>query len=164
MVRISRLTDYAIVLLVRMGAEPGRLQRAGELSASTRLPLPTVAKLLRILARKGLLRSQRGVHGGYRLAKKPEELGLGQVIALLEGPVRLTVCSHEGQRPRCQHQLLCPVQGPWQQINRAFVSTLENITLADMVAHAAAKVVDTEKAATTSTVNAAAQWPQQHGV
>ncbi|GBD27024.1 Putative HTH-type transcriptional regulator [bacterium HR30] len=150
MVRISRLTDYAIVLLVRIGAEPNRLHRAGELSASTKLPLPTVSKLLRMLTRKGLLRSQRGVHGGYQLTKKPEELRLAQVIVLLEGPLGLTVCTHEGQAPQCRHQLLCPVQGHWQHINRAFVAALQNITLADMVTSAGGQVVETNAAGSCS--------------
>lgn len=133
MVRISRLTDYAIVLLVRMAAEPNRLHRAGELSGSTLLPLPTVSKLLRFLTRKGLLCSQRGVHGGYKLAKKPEELRLAQLIVLFEGPLGLTVCTHQRPGSQCRQQLLCPVQGHWQHINQAFVAALENITLADMV-------------------------------
>ncbi|MCX8072420.1 MAG: SUF system Fe-S cluster assembly regulator [Candidatus Binatia bacterium] len=137
MVRISRLTDYAIVLLVRMGAEPQRLHRAGELSASTHLPLPTVSKLLRMLTRKGLLRSQRGVHGGYQLTSKPEDLHLAEVIGRLEGPLGLTVCTHEGPGRECRHQLLCPVQGHWQYINRAFVTALQNVTLADLVGGAA---------------------------
>ncbi|GIW43980.1 MAG: SUF system Fe-S cluster assembly regulator [Candidatus Binatia bacterium] len=133
MIRISRLTDYAIVLLAHIGAQPERLHRAAELSASTKLPQPTVSKLLRLLTRKGLLRSHRGAHGGYRLTSRPGDLPLARVVEQLEGPLGLTVCTHEGPRSTCRHELSCPVQGHWQVINRAFLSALGNVTLADIV-------------------------------
>ncbi len=133
MLRINRLTDYAIVLLARLGAEPKRVFRAAELSASTNVPPATVGKLLRALTRKGFLHSHRGVHGGYQLAGKPEEISLARVIASFEGPLGLTVCTHSEGGPTCRQQVLCPAQGHWQQINRALVSALNGVTLADLV-------------------------------
>ena len=68
MIRMSRLTDYGIVLMSYMAAHRERAINAAELAAAAQLPLPTVSKLLRLLAREELLVSQRGVKGGYTLA------------------------------------------------------------------------------------------------
>lgn len=132
--RIRRLTDYGIVLLVHMGAEPRRVFRASELSARTNLPQPTVGKLLRALTRKGLLASHRGARGGYRLAVSPDQVSIAQLIATLEGPLALTLCVPEaGGRTTCRHQSHCPAQSPWQRIQRAVLLALEDVSLGDMI-------------------------------
>ena len=69
MLRISKLTDYATVILARLAAEPERRFTAAQLAAETRLALPTVSKLLKQLHRSGLVQSTRGLHGGYLLAR-----------------------------------------------------------------------------------------------
>ena len=91
MIRLSRLTDYGIVLMSYMAAHRERAINAAELAAAVQLPLPTVGKLLRLLAREELLVSQRGVKGGYTLAHAPEEISIAAIIRALEGPIALTV-------------------------------------------------------------------------
>ena len=92
MIRMTKQTDYGFVLLTRLAAEPERVVNAPDLAAETRLPLPMVSKILKLLARRGLLRSHRGVKGGYALARRPAEIHAAEILRALEGPVALTVC------------------------------------------------------------------------
>ena len=131
MIRLSRLTDYGIVLMSYMAAHRERAINAAELAAAAQLPLPTVGKLLRLLAREELLVSQRGVKGGYALAHAPEKISIAAIIRALEGPIALTVCT-TAPSGECEYEPQCPVRRPWQRINRAVRDALEQITLADM--------------------------------
>lgn len=130
MIRITKQTDYGIVLLTYLAAHPERQLNAPELAAETRLPLPMVSKILKLVAREGLLTSHRGVKGGYGLARQAEEISMAEIIAALEGPIAITECiSVEGD---CSHETLCPVRSNWQRINVAVRAALEGITLAEM--------------------------------
>ena len=131
MIRISRLTDYGIVLMTYMATHPDRVQNAAEVAAGARLPLPTVSKLLRLLARQDLLVSHRGAKGGYTLARPAEWITVAEIIGALEGPIGLTLCTAETPSA-CEHQSRCAVHGHWQGINRAIRQTLESVTLAEM--------------------------------
>jgi FeS assembly SUF system regulator len=143
--RISRLTDYGIVLLAQMassgetnpqaageacpGAE-GASHNARSLAAQTRLPAPAVSKILKALARAGILSSHRGAKGGYRLARAPESISVVDMITALEGPVGITECSiHPGS---CAQEASCHVRDPWQRINVAVREALADVTLADL--------------------------------
>ncbi len=130
MLRMSRLTDYGILLLAHLAA--GNEQRnARELSEETGLPGPAVSKLLKHLTREGFLESQRGTKGGYALARPAEEISVAAVIDALEGPIALTECSaHPGA---CEREAHCQVRAPWQRINRAVRHTLEHIHLSELV-------------------------------
>ena len=131
MLRITKQTDYGIVLLSRMAAEPVRLFNAPELSTEAQLPLPTVSKILKLLARDGVLVSHRGVKGGYSLSRPPEAISVAEVIVCLEGPIAMTECIDDGP-DECHQEGHCAMQGNWQVINRAIRSALEGITLRDM--------------------------------
>jgi FeS assembly SUF system regulator len=131
MIRISRLTDYGIVLLSHMAARPDHVHTAAELAAETHLPLPTVSKLLRLLAREGLLQSQRGVNGGYGLARAPEDITVSRAVAALEGPIALTTCT-SAVPSDCSHEPICPVRGHLHLINLAIRQALDSVTLADL--------------------------------
>jgi FeS assembly SUF system regulator len=143
MIRLSRITDYGIVLMAHLAACPhGAPHNARELAAETRLPLPVVSKVLKALARSGLLVSQRGAKGGYALSRAAEGITVPQMIAALEGPIGLTECSqHPGA---CPQEAGCHVRAPWQRISRAVQSTLDRITLADLVAPSRSRIVPLE--------------------
>lgn len=130
MIRITKQTDYGIVLLTHLAAHGERLFNAPDLAAETRLPLPMVSKILKVLARDGLLESHRGVKGGYSLARMPEEISVSEIIAALEGPIALTECIEV--HGDCSHESLCRVRANWQRINDAVRKALDGITLADM--------------------------------
>jgi FeS assembly SUF system regulator len=129
MIRITKQTDYGIVLLTHMAVNTGRQWNAPDLAGETRLPLPMVSKILKLLAREGLLASHRGVKGGYSLAKPAEEISMAEIVVALEGPIAITECIVEGD---CSHEAACTVRGNWQRINEAVRGALEGITLAEM--------------------------------
>lgn len=132
MIRITKLTDYGIVLLARIARETGpQTHNVRDLAAETRLPAPTVSKLLKALAKQGLLVSQRGVKGGYALARPATEITVAQIIRALDGPIAVTDCSAE-LGGRCELEKLCAVRSNWQRVNLALRDLLENLTLAEM--------------------------------
>ncbi|MDX2167597.1 MAG: SUF system Fe-S cluster assembly regulator [Deltaproteobacteria bacterium] len=142
MIRISRLTDYGIVLLTHMAAHADHMHNASEAAAEAHLPLPTVSKLLRLLTKEGLLASHRGAKGGYGLARAPQQITVAAIVAALEGPIALTACAATTASD-CEHETLCPVRGHWNLINLAVRQALESITLADLAARPRALVLPT---------------------
>ena len=130
MLRLSKLTDYAVVVLVRLdtGLE---VQTSPGIAASTGIPEPTVAKVLKALSANGLVTSQRGARGGYRLARKLEAVPVADVIAAMDGPITLAACV-DGSVTECESLALCPVRGRWDPVNDAIQRALSGISLADM--------------------------------
>lgn len=133
MLKLSRLTDYAVAALVGLNAADNGTT-APALAASIGLPEPTTAKVLKALNAQGLVISTRGAHGGYRLARPLEQIGVAEVIVAIDGPIALTSCVDGGVG--CESQSLCPVAGRWDPVNAAIRTALTNITLADMAAAA----------------------------
>jgi FeS assembly SUF system regulator len=130
MFRMTKLTDYGIVLLTHFAAHDDRTAHtARELALETRLPLPTVGKLLKQLSRGGLLTSQRGTKGGYTLTRAPRDISVASIIAQLEGPVAITECNGT---TRCEHESFCSTRPNWKVINETVRGALEGLTLADM--------------------------------
>lgn len=132
MLRISKMTDYGALVMTALAHDPMGLHNAADLAARTHVSEPAVSKLLKALTRAGLINSIRGVYGGYRLARPPEQIRMTDIIAALEGPIGLTQCAHEPGACGIEH--LCGVRGHWQVINRAIKKALDSVTLAEMVA------------------------------
>ena len=132
MLKITRQTDYAVMILTRFAQEPpARIHNARDLSVETEVPLPMASKILKLLAKQDLLVSQRGVKGGYRLARPAAEVTIAEVIRAIEGPVAITECV-EAAPGDCDKESWCPVRSNWQRINDAVEGALEGITLAQM--------------------------------
>ena len=130
MLRLSKLTDYAVVVLVRLAALDG-VQTSPGIAAATGIPEPTVAKVLKTLAAGDLVASQRGAKGGYRLSRELSTIPIAEVIAAIDGPIDLTACV-DGSPAECESQGLCPMRGRWDPVNDAIQRALSGITLADM--------------------------------
>jgi FeS assembly SUF system regulator len=130
MLRLSKLTDYAVVVLVRLAGAPG-VQTSPGIAAATGIPEPTVAKVLKILAAGGLVTSQRGARGGYRLHRALADIPIADVIGAVDGPIALTACV-DGSATECESQGICPMRGRWDPVNDAIHQALAAITLADM--------------------------------
>jgi FeS assembly SUF system regulator len=135
MLRISKLTDYATVILAQLAAEPDRRLTAAQLAARTRLSAATVSKLLKQMHRCGLVESTRGLHGGYRLARPAGEISAAQILDALEGPVALTECA--GSASHCCIEKTCAVGRSWQRVNLAIRHALTGITLLELAGLAA---------------------------
>lgn len=130
MLRISKLTDYGTVVLAELANERSRYASAAEIAENTGLGLPTVSKLLKTLARAGLVSSARGPHGGYRLTRCPSDITASDVIGAFEGAVSITECSASDSH--CDFEAVCRVGGAWQRINVAIRRALDEISLADL--------------------------------
>jgi FeS assembly SUF system regulator len=128
---MTKQADYGIVLMTRMADDPVRLYTAPELSGETLIPQPMVAKILKLLSREGLLASQRGVKGGYRLARDPEGISVAAMIAALDGPIAFTECV-EGAPGSCSQEAVCRLRTNWQRINGVLSQALESISLAEL--------------------------------
>lgn len=131
MLRISKLTDYGTVLLAHLASNQATVRSAADVAGATGIALPTVSKLLKLLARAELVISTRGANGGYRLARAPQEISAADVIDALEGPVSITECSaSDGD---CEHEGVCSVGEAWQRINVAIHRALQDVTLNDLI-------------------------------
>jgi FeS assembly SUF system regulator len=132
LLRITRLTDYGIVLMTRLATDRTRsVHAARDLAAESRIPLPTVAKILKALAHVGLLTSHRGASGGFSLAKDPARISVAEVIESLEGPIAMTECLGEEQGA-CGIEQGCPARSNWDRINRVVRQALVGLTLEEM--------------------------------
>ena len=137
MIKLSRMADYAVVLMTQLAREPDSLRTAGELAQSCGLPQPTVSKILKLLAHAELLVSYRGNKGGYLLARAADGITMADVIGAVDGPIALTDCIGPDGLV-CEIEALCPTRTNWQSINRAMVDALSSVSLAEMaVPHAA---------------------------
>ena len=130
MIRMSKLTDYAIVLLAHL-AHGDRTLTAQELAVSSRVPLPTVSKLCKELSRAGLVVSHRGRHGGYSLARPPEAISVAEVVEALEGPISLTECGTPGGDP-CGIEPFCLAKASWDPVSRAIHGALQQLPLSSI--------------------------------
>ncbi|MEW9625249.1 SUF system Fe-S cluster assembly regulator [Rhodanobacter geophilus] len=131
MLRVSRLTDYATVVMTCIAAHPADVLSTAQIADETRLELPTVSKLLKSLGHAGLVESFRGVNGGYRLARPAQAISLADVVEAMEGPIGMTECGvTEGQ---CEREAQCGVRGSWQRINTVLDRALRAVSLADML-------------------------------
>lgn len=138
MLRISRLTDYATVVLATLAEQPERVQTATALAEHTRIALPTVSKLLKQLQRANLVTSTRGLHGGYQLARPAVDITAADILDALEGPVALTDCS--AGHGHCDIEQSCRVGRVWQRLNQAIHHSLSEVTLAQLAGIDSAQV------------------------
>jgi FeS assembly SUF system regulator len=130
MIRLSRLADYAVLLMSRMATAPDAVHNALDIAQATGVPTPTVSKLLATLTRAGLLTSARGAKGGYTLAQPARAITVAKIIAAIDGPIAITSClEHPGS---CGVETLCSSRNGWATINRAISNALEGVTLADL--------------------------------
>lgn len=132
MLRVTKLTDYATLVLTVLAARPVDVLSAPELAEQAGLEVPTVAKVLKPLAQAGLVEGFRGANGGYRLARAPQAISLVEIVEAMEGPLGMTECSlHDGH---CGLQDSCGVRANWRRINDVVADALRAISLAEMVA------------------------------
>jgi FeS assembly SUF system regulator len=130
MLRIGKLTDYATVILANLASDESRLQNASTLAERTHIAAPTVSKLLKQLQRAGLVNSTRGTHGGYQLARAPEDISAAAILDALEGPISLTECSSGAGQCCIEHSF--SVGRTWQRLNLAIRRSLGEISLAQL--------------------------------
>lgn len=132
MFKLSKLADYSTVIMADLVACGEGAQTAKQVAQRTRLPEPTVRKILKLLTKKGLLVSTRGVRGGYTLAMRADEIGLLDILSAIEtDPVALTECA--GAHDHCDVAAHCHVAPQWQSITRIVETALSGLSLADLL-------------------------------
>ena len=140
MLRLSKMADYGTVVMTTMINDPERSRSATEIAAVIHVPVPTVSKILKILARGGLVVSLRGARGGYMLSRPAEQISLVDVIKVMDGPIGMTECSVTPGM--CSQESGCVVRANWLRINTGVLGVLQEITLDQMIAPVA-RPVDT---------------------
>lgn len=129
--RLSNLTDYAIVMLSAAARGEKVSVSAAMLAEETGVPLPTAQKLMGRLAGAGLLTSSRGIGGGFRLTRHPADISIADIIEAVEGPIAMTSCVEEG-RHDCGLETACKVRPHWSAVNTAVKGALGGVSLASL--------------------------------
>jgi len=129
MLRISKMTDYAILLMVELTRD-GETLSAHALADRIHVEVPTASKVLKLLAGAGLLTSYRGSNGGYRVNESAEQISVAEVIRAIEGPIAMTECSVEPGL--CNQEDSCELRSNWQRISQAVTRALQDVSLAEM--------------------------------
>jgi FeS assembly SUF system regulator len=132
MFRLSKMTDYGVVVLGQLAGQRGRLLSAPEVAEATGLANATVSQVLKTLATAGLVTSHRGARGGYELARDPQAVTVRELVVAFEGPLAVTACV-EGAEDNCAVESLCLMAGGWEQVNTAIRVALDSVTLADLL-------------------------------
>ena len=132
MLKMGKLTDYATVIMSYLAQDPGAVHAASELALVVGVSASTALKVLKTLARAGLLQSQRGTKGGYQLSRSPAQITMADILQAMEGPIGLTEC---GSSPgACVRESRCGVRTNWQRISQAVSEALARVSLAEMAA------------------------------
>lgn len=147
MLRMSKMADYGTLILTTMVQEPERIQSATGIAATIRVPAPTVSKILKILAREGLVTSLRGAKGGYLLSRPPNQITISHIINAMDGPIGMTECSITPGL--CAQESNCRVRANWQKVNRIVLDALDQITLDQMIE----PITETRRTINTSTLH-----------
>ena len=132
MLRLNRMTDYAILVLGALARRHGETLASGHLAQVTELAQPTVAKVLKMLLAAELVETQRGVRGGYRLMKILAHISLVDIVEAMEGPIAVTDCI-EGARQPCSASNCCCMRNHWKHVNLAIRKALMDVTLEDLI-------------------------------
>ena len=146
--KLSSLADYAVVMMTAAARHCGGLRATGcrlnatSLAEETGLPLPTVQKLVSRLSAAGLIESQRGTGGGFRLSRPPAAITLADIVEAVEGPIALTACVEHGAHD-CAVEAGCRVKPHWNAVNGAVRGALAGVSLASL-SHAPAVAVTPE--------------------
>ena len=128
MLRLSREADYSLLAMMYIAARPaGQLAYRREIAAHYNIPKEFLAKVLQKLTRHGLIKSFRGMQGGYLLARDAGRITLADVVEAVDGPVALVSCQRE--RGQCPQEDLCTIQDALFDVQREFQRILSGITL-----------------------------------
>ncbi|PJF38673.1 MAG: SUF system Fe-S cluster assembly regulator [Phototrophicales bacterium] len=138
MIRLSRLSDYAIVLICEMAAARDDTFSARKLHETKHISQSAIMKILKLLASGGLVTSARGARGGYSIASEPSEISILDIVKAIDGPVSVTLCSHNTTDEPCAFEAHCTAKSGWGMVNMALQDTLSRFSVADfLAAHAA---------------------------
>jgi Rrf2 family protein len=134
MLKLTKKADYALIALRHLSVSgSARAASAKDIADCYGIPLPLLSKVLRTLVHEGLLTSEQGANGGYKLARQPREISTLEVIRAIDGPIILTHCftEHSGH-VECDQTTLCPVREPLRKVHEGIMRLLAGISIADL--------------------------------
>lgn len=132
MLQLTKRTEYGLIALVHMVDRGDQFVSAREISERYQIPRRLLAEVLKDLARRALVDSQRGATGGYALARPAESIALGEVVSALEGAPTLASCEGLGaadRRGECGVEPFCPIRSPLHRLREGIWRQLERTTL-----------------------------------
>jgi len=131
MLKLSKKADYGLIAVKHLATRgQDTAQSAGDIAEAYGISAPLLAKVLQKLARGGLVVSQHGSAGGYRLARSPSEITALDVISAIDGPLFITSCvTHRGE---CYQSPTCTVREPLRRVNESIIQVLSTVTISQM--------------------------------
>lgn len=134
MLRLSKLADYGVELMIRMSLSDDGKGTAVDMSKAAELSRPTVTKILKSLSQAGLLKSSRGRSGGYELAKPSSQISLLDIAKAIDGPMGLSECASKGCDTPCMRQSFCQSKAGLIKVSEALNEVLGKSMLDELAA------------------------------
>jgi Rrf2 family protein len=138
MLALTKKTSYGLVAMAHLAKlDAGQIVSAREISELFGMPMALLMNVMKELCAAGYVESNRGARGGYRLARRPDQINLADLIATIERPVRQTECvtRQSGDQQECTMDMMarCPVADPVHRVHRKLNDFLKKVTLAEIV-------------------------------
>ena len=147
---VSRRTDYATRAMLALTLEGGGPLKLEELARRTAVPQSVLEQVMPTMRTAGLVRSERGPAGGYRLNKKPDEITLERVVRLFQGQLAPIGCATRHNPEPCPMTIGCTLRAVWQDVRDATIALLGGVTFADLAAQAGGPWTEPSLLATSS--------------
>jgi Rrf2 family transcriptional regulator, cysteine metabolism repressor len=139
---VSRRADYATRAILALALADGGPLKLQDLSRRTAVPQSVLEQVMPVMRSAGIVRSERGPYGGYRLNKAPTEITLERVVRLFQGQLAPIACATRHQPEPCPMMLACSLRHVWEEIRDATIAILERTTFADLAERAGGPWVD----------------------
>jgi FeS assembly SUF system regulator len=132
MIKLNKITDYAVVILGLLSSRSPNKFSTSKISSDTGLSVPTVAKVCKLLNNADLIKAGRGAHGGYYCETSPSEINVAVIVEAIDGPIAITACIEESE-DLCDTQSICLLSGNWNKANNAILDALKSVSLSDLL-------------------------------
>ena len=133
---VSRRTDYATRAVLALTLEGGGPLKLDELARRTAVPQSVLEQVMPTMRTAGIVRSERGPTGGYRLNKRPEEITLERIVRLFQGQLAPISCATRHNPEPCPMTIGCTLREVWEEVRDATIQLLGRATFADLAARA----------------------------
>jgi Rrf2 family protein len=133
---ISRRTDYATRAVLALSLAEGGPLKLDEISRRTAVPVSVLEQVMPIMRNAGLVRSERGKRGGYKLNHAPGEITLERVVRLFQGQLAPIGCATRHEPEACPMTVGCTLRVVWEEVRDATIALLQGVTFADLAARA----------------------------
>jgi len=134
--RVSKKSQYglrAMVYLASVFGKKNNIRSLKEISQKENISFDYLEKIISQLEKKGLVRSKRGIRGGYSLKRSPQKISVGEIINTLESTMFPVKCLAKEKRYNCPRKKTCKTVNVWKKVQEVLNSTLNSITLADLL-------------------------------